>query len=464
MVSLSQRNGFAELPEGCIANILSWTTPKDASRACAVYPLLRAAAESDTVWKRMLPSDWQAIIARSVTPLNFSSLKHLYLSLFDNPILIDGATKSFFLDKLSGKKCYLLSARELSILWGNGDTPQYWNWISLPEESRTERAYGFDDPPPRASVGTTGDQIVPPPQKHASHPKQREDGWLEIELGQFFNEGGENDELQIRLTEVEAGNVKTGLIVEGIEIRPTKGIHSDPNGAVLSWDLATVASLNANDFPSALHSVFCEGGDDANWGNVTAIVLKGLALVGELKFHAFTELKALRNLSLVGNNFNGRVEPVLDTITALQHLDLSNNSIYGPIPARINDLWGLNYLNFSQNNFYNGFPTGIWNLQQLKALGMHRNGLWGDIAELESNFQNSFPYFSKFSWQPNGGPLGFLSYSSIFCVYGHFGNFDNWDRTSRGLHYEQKHCLEEMFSKKMLPDVISMRSMLMFPE
>ena len=49
MVSLSQRNGFAELPEGCIANILSWTTPKDAGRACAVYPLFRAAAESDTV-------------------------------------------------------------------------------------------------------------------------------------------------------------------------------------------------------------------------------------------------------------------------------------------------------------------------------------------------------------------------------------------------------------------------------
>ena len=109
---------------------------------------------------------------------------------------------------------------------------------------RTDRAYGFDDPPPRASVGTTGvgevhqqtvglglsviepnqhDQIVPPPQQHASRPKQREDGWLEIELGQFFNEGGENDELQIRLMKVEAGNVKTGLIVEGIEIRPTKG-------------------------------------------------------------------------------------------------------------------------------------------------------------------------------------------------------------------------------------------------
>jgi len=100
--------------------------------------------------------------------------------------------------------------------------------------------------------------------------------------------------------------------------------------------------------------------------------------------------------------------------------------------ARINDRWGLNYLNFSQNNFYNGFPTEIWNLQQLKALDMHRNGLWGDISELESKFQNSFPYFSKFSQQPNGGPIGFLSYSSIFLslsyyyIYGHFGNFDNW--------------------------------------
>ena len=93
MVSLSQRNGFAEFPEGCVANILSWTTPKEAGRACAVSHLFRAAADSDAVWSRMLPSDWQAIIARSVTPLDFPSLKHLYLSLSNNPILIDGATK-----------------------------------------------------------------------------------------------------------------------------------------------------------------------------------------------------------------------------------------------------------------------------------------------------------------------------------------------------------------------------------
>ncbi|XP_050292405.1 probable inactive receptor kinase At5g10020 isoform X2 [Quercus robur] len=167
-----------------------------------------------------------------------------------------------------------------------------------------------------------------------------------------------------------------------------KGIQLDPHGVVSSWDTAAVATLDANDCPSAWRGVSCEGGDGADSGNVTAIVLEGLALAGELKFHALTELKALRNLSLAGNNFTGRVEPVLGTITTLQYLDLSSNSFYGPIPARINDLWGLNYLNFSQNNFSSGFPSGIQNLQQLKTLDMHGNGLWGDIAELLLELKN----------------------------------------------------------------------------
>nr|POE54729.1 f-box protein [Quercus suber] len=195
----------------------------------------------------------------------------IYLSLSDNPILIDDSKKSFFLDKSSGKKCYLLPARELCIIWSG--SPQYWRWISLPEESRfpevaellnvcwldicgkmstsmlspktnyaaylvyklTEEAYGFDRLPPTVSVGTTEggepavepnqqDQIVPPQQQqHTSHPSQRKDGWLEIKLGEYFNEEGTDYELQIRLLEGESRQWKRGLIVEGIEIRPTKG-------------------------------------------------------------------------------------------------------------------------------------------------------------------------------------------------------------------------------------------------
>ncbi|KAK9993800.1 hypothetical protein SO802_023503 [Lithocarpus litseifolius] len=275
-----ERNGptscdadISVLPEECISNIVSLTSPKDACTACAVSPIFRAAAESNVVWDRFLPSDYHAIISRSSTSLdslNFSSKKQLYLSLSDNPILIDGNKKSFFLDKLSGKKCYLLSARDLSIAAGHNN--MHWLWFSL-AESRFRKvaelhhvrlfdicgkmntsmlspktnyaaylvyklrrnSHGFHRFPPMASVGTTGGvedckQTVwlsrpkrEPRKQHPSLPKWRKDGWFESKLGEYFNEGGENDELQIRLMEVEAGTVKSGLIVEGIEIRPTKG-------------------------------------------------------------------------------------------------------------------------------------------------------------------------------------------------------------------------------------------------
>lgn len=45
---------------------------------------------------------------------------------------------SFQLDKAHGKKCYMLSARSLFIVWG--DTPRYWRWISLPDSRFSEVA------------------------------------------------------------------------------------------------------------------------------------------------------------------------------------------------------------------------------------------------------------------------------------------------------------------------------------
>ncbi|CAN1126075.1 F-box protein At2g02240 [Linum perenne] len=42
------------------------------------------------------------------------------------------------MDKRNGKKCFMISARELRIEWG--DTPEYWRWISLPESRFAEVA------------------------------------------------------------------------------------------------------------------------------------------------------------------------------------------------------------------------------------------------------------------------------------------------------------------------------------
>ncbi|KAL6193049.1 hypothetical protein ACLB2K_034134 [Fragaria x ananassa] len=99
--------------------------------------------------------------------------------------------QSFSLDKWSGKKCYMVAARDLVIVWA--DAPNYWKWISLPNSrfeevaelvsvcwleirgkidtrllspstmykaylvfKSTTAAYGFDYQPTEVSVGLIG--------------------------------------------------------------------------------------------------------------------------------------------------------------------------------------------------------------------------------------------------------------------------------------------------------------------
>lgn len=101
-----------------------------------------------------------------------------------------------------------------------------------------QRNYGFDSLPVNASVrfvGEKGDKeedeitniiFLKPqqsgPERSAArglHPQKRMDDWMEIELGEFFN-GRDSGEVEMRLMEVERGNWKKGIIIEGIELRP----------------------------------------------------------------------------------------------------------------------------------------------------------------------------------------------------------------------------------------------------
>ncbi|KAA8548437.1 hypothetical protein F0562_000121 [Nyssa sinensis] len=51
-------------------------------------------------------------------------------------------------------------------------------------------------------------------------PKERKDGWMEIEIGEFFNVEGDAGEVEICLIEIKDLHWKSGLIVEGMELRP----------------------------------------------------------------------------------------------------------------------------------------------------------------------------------------------------------------------------------------------------
>ncbi|KAG6791280.1 hypothetical protein POTOM_000395 [Populus tomentosa] len=260
------------LPEECLAHIISYTSPPDACRCALVSRNFQSAADTDVVWKGFLPSDLDEIIssspASSSSQLTALSKKELYFHLCNNPILVNNGIRSFALEKHGGKKCYMIGARGLSIIWG--DTPSYWTWKPLPDESRfsevaelryvwwlevkgwidakilspkttyaaylvfklTDSTSGFDKRLVELSVtfeGSAGEEKhhvfldVPPEYDMPPLPRERSDGWMEVEMGEFFYDSEDVGSVVAFLKEVDNYTTKNGLIIEGIEFRPKEG-------------------------------------------------------------------------------------------------------------------------------------------------------------------------------------------------------------------------------------------------
>lgn len=89
---------FARLPEECISTILSLTSPMDATRFSIVSHRFKSASDSDNVWERFLPPDYQQIISTSASPVSYATKKDLYFTLYHSSILLhEGNTVSTFL-------------------------------------------------------------------------------------------------------------------------------------------------------------------------------------------------------------------------------------------------------------------------------------------------------------------------------------------------------------------------------
>ncbi|CAA7061574.1 unnamed protein product [Microthlaspi erraticum] len=277
------------LPEACVANILSLTSPADTFSSSMVSSVFRLAGDSDFVWEKFLPSDYKSLISQSTEHhRSFSSKKKIY-ECFCDSILIDNARKLFKINKFSGKVSYILSARDISIT--RSDQASCWSWSNV-SDSRfsesaelittdrleingeirtrilspntkyeaylivkvTKRAYGLDLVPAETCVKSKSGQIVKNTaylccldekkqqmkrlfygnreERMAStvnsvggdgirrEPKGRDDGWMEIELGEFETREGEDDEVSISLTEVKGYQLKGGIVIDGIEVRP----------------------------------------------------------------------------------------------------------------------------------------------------------------------------------------------------------------------------------------------------
>ncbi|KAL0697488.1 hypothetical protein Bca4012_053610 [Brassica carinata] len=275
------------LPEACVANILSFTTPADTFSSAAVSSVFSVAGDSDFVWEKFLPSGYNRLISTSTsTHQSFSSKKELYIRLSES-ILIDNGRKIFKIDRLSGKITYVLSARDLSITWSDNRYYWYWsyrsdsrfseavqlivtNWLEITGKIQTgalspntsyeaylimkvtERAYGLELLPAETwvKVGNgkkktktsylsrldnkkrqmerlfygrrAGNKKEESFGSRRREPRVRDDGWMEIEIGEFETgrEGGEDKEVVMSVTEVVGYQLKGGIVIDGIEVRP----------------------------------------------------------------------------------------------------------------------------------------------------------------------------------------------------------------------------------------------------
>lgn len=255
-------DSFARLPEECISTILSLTSPMDATRFSIISHGFKSASDSDNVWNRFLPPDYQQIISTSVSPVLYATKKHLYFNLCHSPILLHEGNTSFSLDRMNGKKCYMLGAREVLLSWRG-----CWSWTPHPQSRFSEVAklkcpgsihirgkiksqmlssntayaaylvFHLAERLNSLESSTTLIRFVYPQMENSmiltvegteklesegtgKIAKVRGDGWMEIEMGNFYNREEDNREVEAWLIEINNPGVKSGLIVEGIEFRP----------------------------------------------------------------------------------------------------------------------------------------------------------------------------------------------------------------------------------------------------
>ncbi|PPD75634.1 hypothetical protein GOBAR_DD27445 [Gossypium barbadense] len=206
------------LPEECLCLIISLTSPEDACRSAMISHAFRSVANRD---------------------------------------------ESFQLEKKSGKKCYMMGARALSII--PEGTPAHWIWTSL-QESRfpetaelkqvwwlnmrgeietkilssdtnyavyfvfklrkehttgfTQRTVGLHVHVDKIGLREVRMVSLDPLRDEPRYIRERGDGWMEIEMGAFFKNCGDDGSVEFSVWEAHTNYVKQGLIIEGIELRP----------------------------------------------------------------------------------------------------------------------------------------------------------------------------------------------------------------------------------------------------
>ncbi|KAE8658455.1 F-box family protein [Hibiscus syriacus] len=166
------------LPQECQSLIISLTSPADVCRSTMIFPSLRSVADSDAVWEKFLPCDYNSIVSLSSSLLSMGKK-----DLYSHPILIQN---------------------DIRHIIGFRQRPVGLNVNVDGVASREERRVSY------CRTRATSPNMFEREETGGWRPK-----WVS-----FFNESDDGGTVEFILKQIDTGYPKRGLIIEGIELRP----------------------------------------------------------------------------------------------------------------------------------------------------------------------------------------------------------------------------------------------------
>lgn len=155
-IDSSLRPRLEDIPESCIALVLSYLDPPEICKLARLNRSFHDASSADFIWESKLPSNYR-FIARKLKMFEdndddgcedgkklldlkgFCLCKKDIFARLSRPNSFDGGTKEVWLDKKTGGVCLAISSKALSIT--GIDDRRYWNRIPSQESRFQSVAY-----------------------------------------------------------------------------------------------------------------------------------------------------------------------------------------------------------------------------------------------------------------------------------------------------------------------------------